>query len=79
MQSVVRSSFLVGALALATVSGLTACGDKVNVQTNPSDSVVTGVTVSPPAVTMKIGDKVTLAASVAAGAKITDHGVAWST
>jgi hypothetical protein len=78
MQSVVRSTFLVGALAFATVAGLTACGDKVNVVGNPSDSVVTSVTVTPPQVNMQVGDVVTLAASVTAGPLIKDKTVKWT-
>ena len=78
MQRVVRSS-LVGLLTLA---GLTACGDKVTVpptQTTPPDQVVHSVTVTPSSVSLKVGDKVTLAASVDAGAGVTNRGVTWST
>jgi hypothetical protein len=77
MQSVVRSTLVLGVFALA---GLTACGDKiVSGGGNGVDSVVHSVTVSPASVTgMKIGDKVTLAASVDAGAGVTDRTVQWS-
>ena len=77
MQRVVRST-LVGFLTLA---GLTACGDKVTippVTTAPVGTVVHSVTVSPNSVTMKAGDKVTLAASVDADAGVTDRTVTWS-
>jgi hypothetical protein len=76
MQSVVRSTLVLSVFAFA---GLTACGDKVTTQTVAVDSVVHSVTVSPASVpNMKIGDKVTLAASVDAGAGVTDRTVAWS-
>jgi hypothetical protein len=70
---------LLGLLALA---GLTACGDKVTVPaatTTPVDNTVHGVTVSPPSATMNVGDKVTFAASVNAGAGVTDRTVVWTT
>jgi Bacterial Ig-like domain (group 2) len=76
MQSVVRSTFVLGLFAFA---GLTACGDKVTVPPPVSvDSTVHIVTVSPPSVQLKIGDKVTLAASVDAGPGVTDRTVTWS-
>ena len=77
MQSVVRSSLVLGVFAFA---GLTACGDKITNNGNGgADSVVHSVTVSPASVpNMKIGDKVTLAASVDAGAGVTDRTVQWS-
>jgi hypothetical protein len=79
MQSVVRSSFVFGAFAFAAATALTACGDKVNVQGPQLDSVVHSVTVSPASVpNMKIGDKVTLAASVDAGSGVSDRTVQWS-
>src|SRR4029077_16916591 len=61
-------------------AGLTACGDKITNNGNGgADSVVHSVTVSPASVpNMKIGDKVTLAASVDAGAGVTDRTVQWS-
>jgi len=70
-------------VGLLTIAGITACGDKVTVPpaqtTLPAvDSVVHQVTVSPPAVTMNVGDKVTLAASVDAGAGVTVRTVTWS-
>ena len=80
MPSVVRSSFVFGAFAFAAATALTACGDKVNVQGPQLDSVVHSVTVSPASVpNMKIGDKVTLAASVDAGSGVSDRTVVWST
>ena len=78
MQSVVRSTLVLGVFAFA---GLTACGDKIVQGTwnTAVDSVVHSVTVSPSSVPgMKIGDKVTLAASVDAGAGVTDRTVQWS-
>ena len=78
MPSVVRSTVLLGALALAVTTGLTACGDKVNVQQPSIDSTVHQVTVSPPSVNMQVGDKVTLAASVTAGAGQTNLNVTWT-
>jgi hypothetical protein len=77
MQRVFRFS-LIGLLAVA---GLTACGDKVNVQgptTNPADAQVHGVTVTPAAATMAIGDKLTFIAAVNAGPSVTDKTVTWS-
>ena len=79
MQSVVRSTFLIGALALATVSGLTACGDKVNVVNPPADSSVTSVTVTPPNVTLQVGDKFSFSAAVAGGKDLTNRAVTWTT
>ncbi len=78
MPSVVRSSVILGALALAVTSGLTACGDKVNVTQTPVDSTVHQVVVSPPSATMNVGDKVTFAASVSAGVGQTNLNVTWS-
>ncbi len=76
MQSVVRSTLVLGVFAFA---GLTACGDKITNSGPAVDSVVHSVTVSPSSVpSMKIGDKVTLAASVDAGAGVTDRTVQWS-
>ncbi len=77
MPSVVRSLLVAGVFAYA---GLTvACGDKVTVPPNPIDSTVHSVTVSPAGpIPMKIGDKVTLAASVDAGAGVTDRTVTWT-
>ena len=77
MQRVVRST-LVGLLTLA---GLTACGDKVTVPpqtTTPVGTVVHRVTVTPDNLQLKVGDKVTLAASVDADAGVTDRTVTWS-
>jgi hypothetical protein len=77
MQRVVRSS-LVG---LLTIAGLAACGDKVTVPpptTAPLDQTVHSVTVSPASVTLAVGAKVTMAASVDAGAGVTVRTVAWS-
>ncbi len=57
MQSVVRSTLVLGVFAFA---GLTACGDKITNQGTGTDSTVQSVTVSPSSVPgMKIGDKVT--------------------
>src|SRR3954469_952482 len=78
MQRVVRST-LVGLLTLA---GLTACGDKVTVPpqtSNAAGTVVHSVTVSPSSLpNLKVGDKVTLAASVDADAGVSDRTVTWS-
>jgi hypothetical protein len=76
MQRVFRFS-LIGILGIA---GLTACGDKVNVQgvNNSADSTVIGVTVTPTSATMNVGDKLTFFASVSTGSAIKDHTVTWS-
>lgn len=80
MQRVVRST-LVGLLAVA---GLTACGDKVTTTqvtfttTPPAQGTVHSVTVSPPAVTLTVGQSAQLAASVDADASVTDRTVSWS-
>jgi len=66
----------VGAFALA---GLTACGDKVNVTQAAPDSAVTAVTVSPPSANLNVGDKITLVATVTAGAAQTNRNVTWTT
>src|ERR1041385_8059463 len=78
MQSVVRSTFFVGALALVTAVGLTACGDKVKVVNPPADSSVTSVTVTPPHVTLQGGDKFTFSAAVAGGKDLTNRAVTWA-
>ncbi|MEP6495654.1 MAG: Ig-like domain-containing protein, partial [bacterium] len=69
-------------MGLLTLAGLTACGDKVTVPpqtTTPPDAVVHSVTVSPNAIpNLAIGGKVTLAASVDAGAGVTVRTVTWS-
>jgi hypothetical protein len=64
MQRVFRYYSLLSALTLA--AGLTACGDKVQVQ-GPTSPTVLGVTVTPPSATMQVGDKLQFAASVNAG------------
>ena len=77
MQRVVRST-LVG---LLTAAGLAACGDKVTippVTTTPVGTVVHSVTVSPGSLTLNVGDKSTLAASVDADAGVTDRTVTWT-
>src|SRR6476620_10794726 len=77
MQRVVRST-LVGFLTLAA---LTACGDKVTIPpqtTTPAGLVVHSVTVSPSVLQLKVGDKVSVAASVDADAGVTDRTVTWS-
>jgi len=77
MQRVFRFS-LVGLLGIAS---LTACGDKVNVVGPTSTSVgsqVHGVTVTPTAATMNVGDKLTFVASVNADAGVADKTVAWT-
>ena len=77
MQRVVRST-LVGLLTLA---GLTACGDKVTVPpvtTTPAGTVVHSVTVTPSSANLKVGDKITLAASVDADAGVTNRTVTWT-
>jgi predicted small lipoprotein YifL len=77
MQRVVRST-LVG---LLTVAGLTACGDKITVPpatTAPLDNTVRQVVVSPASVNLNVGQSVTLAASVDAGAGVTNRTVTWS-
>lgn len=78
MQSVVRSTFFVGAIALIAATGLTACGDKVNVTNPPADSAIHSVTVTPPSLTMNVGDKSQLAASVDAGSGAKDLTVVWA-
>lgn len=79
MPSVVRSSVLLGALALAVTSGLTACGDKVNVQGPQADSSITSVTVTPSTLPLNAGDKGQLVASVVAGKDAKNLAVTWST
>jgi len=77
MQRVFRFS-LIGILGIA---GLTACGDKVQVQgpsTPAVDSSVKSATVTPPTANMNIGDKLTFFASVSTGAGQKDHTVTWS-
>jgi large repetitive protein len=77
MQRVVRYSLL----GLLTIASLTACGDKITVPgvtTTPVPTVVHSVTVTPPSVTMNVGDKVKLTASVDADAGVTDRTVTWS-
>jgi hypothetical protein len=69
---------LLGALALAAATGLTACGDKVSVVQPPADSTVHTVTVSPPAVTLQVNDVFTFTASVDAGAGVADRTVTWT-
>jgi hypothetical protein len=69
---------LVGLLAIA---GLSACGDKVTVPpptSNAPDLTVHSVTVSPASVNMQVGQTVTLAASVDAGAGVTVRTVTWT-
>jgi uncharacterized protein YjdB len=61
-----------------SLAGLTACGDKVNVVQPGLDSTVTAVTVSPASVPMNVGDKITLVATVTAGAGQTNRNVTWS-
>ncbi len=80
MPSVVRSTFWAGVVALATVASLTACGDKVQQSvTQPGDTVVHSVTVSPSTVSsLAVGAKVTLAVSVDADAGVSDRTVTWS-
>src|SRR5215831_15033309 len=77
MPSVVRSTFVFGAFAFALATA-TACGDKVNVTGPAKDSSVQSVLVSPPGpVPLKIGDKVTFAASVTGGPDLTNKAVTW--
>src|SRR5690242_20637697 len=78
MQSVVRSTFFAGALALVTLAGVTACGDKVKVSQTAPDSTVQSVTVTPGQLNLNVGDKATLAASVQAGPGVTDRTVTWT-
>ncbi len=78
MPSVFRSTVLLGALALGVTSGLTACGDKITQTTTSKDSSVQSVLVSPPGpVPLKVGDKVTFAASVTGGPDLTNKAVTW--
>jgi len=68
-------------VGLLTVAGLTACGDKITVPpqvTTPVGTVVHSVTVSPSSVTLAIGGKATLAASVDADAGVQVRTVTWS-
>src|SRR5437016_5021987 len=77
MQRVVRSTFL----GLLTIAGLTACGDKVTVTNPPTPTlgtVVHSVIVSPSALSILVGGKGILAASVDADAGVTNRGVTWS-
>jgi hypothetical protein len=77
MQRVVRST-LVG---LLTIAGLAACGDSVTTTTPvppTPGTVVHSVTVSPPSVSLNVGQSVTLAASVDADAGVAARTVTWS-
>ena len=79
MQRVVRST-LVGILTIVAA----ACGDKVTVPpavitpTPTPGTAVLSVTVSPSSVSLAVGDKVTMAATVVAEAGQTNRGVTWS-
>ena len=77
MQRVVRSSLV----AILAIAGLAGCGDKVTVPaqtTQAPDLTVHSVTVSPATVNMQVGQSVTLAASVDAGAGVTVRTVTWT-
>jgi hypothetical protein len=68
-------------VGLLTIAGLAACGDKVTVPPPVSpvqDNTVHSVTVSPAQVSLPVGQKVTLAVSVDAGAGVQNRGVTWS-
>jgi hypothetical protein len=69
-------------LAAGAVFGLAACGDDVSVTAPPPPpaAVVTGVTVSPAAITIGVGEKVILSAAVAvsSGSGTPNTTVAWS-
>lgn len=66
----------------ATISvGAFACGEKLPLLPHsqaPRDSIVRQVLVSPEQATVKIGAQVQLAASVDAGAGVTERSVLWS-
>jgi uncharacterized protein YjdB len=79
MPSVVRLTFCVTALAfVATAGGVTSCGEGFVYTGLPVDSSVEAVMVSPPSVSLAVGAKTTLAASVAGGPNLTDRTVTWS-
>jgi hypothetical protein len=69
---------VLGALALAAATGLTACGDKITNNPTPVDSTIHSVTVSPPSLTLKVGDVSPLSASVSAGPGAKDKTVKWT-
>jgi hypothetical protein len=69
---------VLGALALAAATGLTACGDKITNNPTPVDSTIHSVTVTPPSLTLKIGDVSPLSASVQAGPGAKDKTVKWA-
>jgi len=77
MQRVIRFTLL----SLAAAASLTACGDKVNVQ-NPAtqlpDTVVTGITVTPPTLTLAVNQTGTLVAAIAAGPQSPARTVTWT-
>lgn len=71
MQKLTRSLLAIGA-----VVGLAACGDDVTV-TQPI-STVTGVTVSPSAATIKVGEDVVFSAALQTTGTVTNTAVNWS-
>jgi hypothetical protein len=66
----ISSTFFVSALCLA---GTAACSDIV-----PVDDSVTAVRITPPSATLNVGDKLTLIATVIAGAGQTNRTVRWA-
>ncbi|MBV6521182.1 MAG: hypothetical protein MNPFHGCM_01309 [Gemmatimonadaceae bacterium] len=76
MQKLTRSL-----LALGAVIGLAACGDDVTVTppTPPPTPTVTGVTVAPGAVTIKVNETSAFSASVQTNGTVANTSVTWST
>ena len=70
------------AIAVVGVSiGTSACGEKLPLAPGSRltfDSTVHAIVISPESVAVKIGSQVYLAASVDAGARVTDRAVLWS-
>lgn len=80
MHSVSRSLLVAG---IAALTGLTACGDKVEliqptVLPTPVDSSVTQVTVTPSTAQIQVGGTQTFVANVVGGPGLTNRNVTWS-
>jgi hypothetical protein len=69
--SACSSTLFVSALCLA---GIAACSDIV-----PVEERVTAITITPPSATLNVGDRLTLLATVIAGAAQTNRSVRWTT
>lgn len=74
------SPLAIAVTAIVPLGTLTACdakGGTPTVTVAPSVGVIS-VTVSPPSVALRVGERTTLVASVAAGTTVTDRTVTWS-